>query len=47
MTLVPPVKPCGNFPTRECQGCADFCERFPWLLPLAVEDSDLDETGYE
>jgi hypothetical protein len=34
VTLVDPEFPCGNFPTRKCDGpCADFCERFPWLLP--------------
>lgn len=32
--LTPPERPCGNFPTRECEWpCADFCERFPWMLP--------------
>jgi len=41
--LIPPEHPCGNFPTRECPPppvgdvtfgpCADFCERFPWMLP--------------
>lgn len=32
--LIPPELPCGNIPTRECVGgCADFCGRYPWMLP--------------
>jgi len=43
VTLVDPEFPCGNFPTRECVGrCADFCERFPWMLP---NHDPLDDAG--
>jgi hypothetical protein len=51
MVKMTPEFPYGNFPTRECPPppavgdhkfgpCADFCERFPWMLPNNGDDDD-------